>query len=441
MNDAGRYPSPGRAWYVVIILTLAYVLSFVDRYILGLLVEPIKADLELSDSQIGWLLGPAFAIFYATMGLPLGWLADRWRRTWLVGIGVALWSAATIACGMARSFWQLFVARMCVGVGEASLSPCAMSIIADTFPREKRGKPIGVYSAALGLGAGIASLVGATVLIWAKGTPALSVPMIGEVKPWQLAFIVVGAPGLLFALFFFFLREPARQLEGTEDPALKGSNLGDTLGYVAARWQTFASFVSLICLMTIIAYSGGWFAATFERTWGWPAEQYALYHAVILLLVAPLSNYMSGFMSDRLTTRGQREAPLRIMIYGSLLIVPTQAAAPLMPSAELALAMIGANTVATAMISAVGVTGLLNITPAKIRGQVVALYYLCISMTGLFLGPTTVGFLSEFVFGEENLRYAMAVLPIIYGIVPLLLIPVTRRLYIAQMEALDKLNQ
>jgi MFS family permease len=439
-SDTGRYPSPGKAWYIVVLLTLAYVLSFVDRYILGLLVEPIKADLGLSDTQMGWLLGPAFAIFYATMGLPLGWLADRWRRTWLVGFGVALWSAATMACGLARNFWHLFIARMSVGVGESTLSPCTFSIIADTFPLEKRGKPIAVYTAALSLGAGIASLIGATVLVWAKGAPPLNYPVVGEIAPWQLAFLVVGTPGLIFAGLFFFVGEPRRQAYGLDDPALKGTNIGDMLGYVGDRWRTYASFVSLPCLMMIIAYSGGWFAATFERTWGWPAEQYAVWNAVVLLLTGPPTVYISGYISDRLTARGQKDAPMRIMIIGSLLIVPTQAAAPLMPGPELAFVVLAANVVATAMVSAVSVTSLLNITPARIRAQVVALYYLCASLTGLFLGPMTVGLLSEYVFGEQNLRYAMAALPIIYGIVPLLLIPVTRRLYVQQMAVLDRVS-
>ncbi len=438
MNNGLTYPGAGRAWYIVILLTLAYVLSFVDRYILGLLVEPIKADMALSDTQIGLLLGPAFAIFYATMGLPLGWLADRWRRTWLVGIGVALWSAATAASGLASSFWQLFVARMSVGVGEATLSPCTFSIIADSFPPERRGKPIAVYTAALGTGAAFASLIGATVLIWAKSAPDLSFPLVGELRPWQLAFIIVGTPGLVFSGFFFLLKEPARQIQVMDDPNLTGVNLNDMLAYVGARWKIYASFVSLVCLMTIVAYSGNWWPAMFERSYGWPAERYALVNAAVLLAVAPVTVYSSGWLSDRLTARGKLEAPLNILMVGALGMVPTQLLAPFMPTPQLCFVFLALNTMATAMVSAVSVTALLNITPARIRAQVIALYYMCISLAGLFLGPTTVGVLSETVFGEENLGYALAITPVIYGLVPLAIIPVTRRLYQEQMAVLTR---
>jgi len=155
---ASRSFSATSGWITVAFLTIAYLFSFIDRWILGLLIEPIKADLGLTDTQIGLLLGPAFAIFYATMGLPLGWLADRRNRVRIVAVGIGLWSIATAASGLAKSFIHLFIARMSIGVGEATLSPCAMSIISDSFPREKRSRPIAVYTTALSLGAGLASL-------------------------------------------------------------------------------------------------------------------------------------------------------------------------------------------------------------------------------------------------------------------------------------------
>jgi MFS family permease len=188
--------------------------------------------------------------------------------------------------------------------------------------------------------------------------------------------------------------------------------------------------------MTIVAYSQGFLPATFERTWGWEPEVYATYNGIALLLIGPTTVYAMGVLSDHLTRKGMKDAPLRIIFVSSLLLMPTAAIPMFMPSAWGAFLVLCLNTAAIAGVSAVGVTALLNITPAPIRAQVVALYYMAISLAGLFLGPTTVGILSTRIFGEENIRYAMATLPILYGAIPLLIIPITWRLYRRQMERL-----
>ena len=425
-----QYPSPGYAWYMVIVLTLAYILSFVDRYILGLLIEPIKADLGLSDTDIGWLMGVSFAIFYATMGIPLGYLADRKRRTWLVAAGVAVWSLATAASGLAKNFWHLFIARMTVGAGEATLSPCAMSMISDSFPREKRGKPIAFYTAALSLGAGIASLISAAVLTWAKSVPEISLPLVGSVAPWQFTFLIVGLPGVLLAFVFLTMREPVRyRPPGTED-----SRFADTFTHVWAKRNIYISFVIFVCMMTIVAYSQGWAAPMFKRTWGWEAETYALVNGTVLLMVGPLTVNLAGWANDHLYAKDVRDAPLLIVIIGACIIVPTGVLAPLMPNPVLAMAVYAINTIGIALTSATSVTALLQITPAQIRGQTVALYYMTISMAGLFLGPSTVGLLSDFVFGNENLNYAVAAVPLMFGLPVLMFIPYARRVYREELE-------
>lgn len=434
--SAKPYPPAATAWFMVAMLTVAYIFSYVDRYVLGLLIQPIKADLGLTDEQIGWLLGPAFAIFYATMGLPLGWIADRRRRTWLIAAGIALWSLATAASGLCRSFWQLFTARMTVGVGEATLSPAAFSMISDSFPPERRGKPIAVYQAALTLGAGIASLIGAGVLVWARTASEIEVPLLGEVRPWQLTFFAVGLPGLLVALVFIFLPEPERRVGSAEDSELKGNSLGETLRYVGRRWPTYLAFVSLPCVMTIIAYSHGFLPAAFERTYGWPAERYAFYNGVANLIIGPLTVFAMGYLSDRRAAVGQPDAPLRIMFWSAAFMIPTSALGMLMPTPWSALVMLWLGTAGIAGVTAVNINALLGITPGPIRAQVIALFYMAISLSGLLLGPTTVGMLSTRVFGEANIRYAVAVLPILYGLIPLLIIPITRRLYHAQRERL-----
>lgn len=436
MNGERSWPQPGAAWSMVALLTLAYLFSYIDRTILGLLIQPIKADLQLSDEQIGWLLGPAFAIFYATMGLPFGWLVDRKRRTAIIAAGVAVWSIATAACGLARSFGQLFLARMTVGVGEAVLSPAAFSIIGDSFPAERRGKPIAAYSMAITLGTGLASLIGAGVLAWAKARPELSLPGYGVIAPWQATFLAVGLPGLLVAIAFLFRRDPPRQAAAAVDAGLSGNGMRDTLRYVGVRWTTYVTFVSLMCVVTIVAYSHGFLPATFERTWGWAPETYAARTGAATLLIGPATYLFAGWLSDHLTARGVADAPLRIVTASVALLVPTAALPMLMPTAWGAFAILCLNTVALGGASATGVTALLSITPAAIRGQVVALYYMAISLTGLLLGPTTVGLLSTRVFGEADIRYAMATLPVLYGLIPLLIVPFTWRRYRAQMARL-----
>ncbi len=186
--------------------------------------------------------------------------------------------------------------------------------------------------------------------------------------------------------------------------------------------------------MTIMAYSQGFLPSTFERTWGWPAEYYATVNAIALLIIGPINVLLMGYISDRWTQSGVKDAPFRLMIIGFLIMVPSGVLPFFMPTGVLAYAVLCINTVGIGMVSAVGVTALLIITPAQIRGQIVALYYMAISLSGLFLGPTTIGTLSTRVFGEENIRSAMATLPVLYGLIPLLLIPVIRKLYLAQMH-------
>jgi MFS family permease len=425
------WPATGKAWSLVALLTLAYVFSFVDRYILGLLIEPIKADIRLTDAQIGLLLGPAFALFYATMGVPLGWLADRKRRTWLVAAGVALWSLATAASGLAKSFLHLFVARMSVGIGEATLSPAAMSMIGDSFPPERRGKPVAVYSAALSLGAGLASLIGALVLTWAKTSEGLDLPLIGAVRPWQFAFIAVGLPGLLIAVGFLFVGEPPRQQPVAR--GAKGPTLGDALRTVGRDKGAFLGVVSLVCVMTIIAYSHGFIPSGFARRYGWEPKDYALINGLMILALGPATVASVGVLADRWRKAGIADAPFRLLAAGFVAMLPVNALALFMPTPVLALVFLGLGTVTIGTVTAAGIIVLLDITPAAVRGQVVALYYMAISIAGLGLGPTTVGYFSTAVFGEGQLHAAIGVVPVIYGLIPLLLLPAIRRAYLRRL--------
>lgn len=417
------YPRPAYAWYMTVLLTVAYIFSFIDIYILALLVEPIKKSLALSDTLIGLLLGPAFATLYAACGLPLGLLADRHRRTWILGAGVTLWSVATAACGLARNFGQLLLARVGVGIGHATLAPCALSLISDSFPPERRGRPVAFYIAAQSVGAGIAALAGASVMAWAQSRTAMRLPLLGQLEPWQFTMMAVGLPGVLIAVLIFLLREPARHETGG------AMSIAATLRYINARRAAFGVFFFVVCVMTIVAYSQNWFAAMFQRTWGWDITRFALWSGVALLVIGPLTVNVAGWICDRLTARGQADGPLRVVMAGTWILVPSAALLPLMPTGELAFSLWLLNMVGMSTVSAAAPIALLDVTPGEMRGQMTALFYMVIMLVGLVVGPLAVGLLTDNIFGADGIRYACMLVPLAVGLPGLALLGFMRRTY------------
>ncbi len=436
-EPALRWPAPAYSWYMVVLLTIVYIFSFIDRFILGLLIQPIQADLGLTDTQIGLLLGPAFAIFYVLMGLPFGWLADRKRRTFIVAAGLAIWSAATAVSGLARSFLGLFIARMSVGVGEASLSPCAMSLMADCFPKEKRGKPIAFYSMAISLGAGIAALTGAAVIAWATQSDYVSVPGLGDLAPWRVSLLVVGLPGLLLVPLVLFLREPVRTVDTVTSNA-QGIGYRAVFSYVRGRPASLFGVVWVFGYVILIGFSSSWGAAAFARTWGWSPVQYGQAIGILFIVLGPLAVNLGGWMSDRLLRNGHTAAPLLVGLYGVPVMTVAAVIWPLMPSAGLALIFLGVMLAAVALSTATGVTALLNIIPSNIRGQSVAIYYMATALLGQGLGPLCIGLMNDHVFGYDNLRYSMASLPVIFGIPLFLAVPWILKKYRQSFGELNK---
>ena len=456
MNNPNKapYPRPARAWYMVALLTLAYFISYIDRTVIGLLVGPIQADLGVTDGQMGLLLGLAFGIFYATMGLPLGWLADRTRRVSIVSCAIALWSAATAFCGLASNYLQLFLLRMSVGVGEAALSPCTMSMVADSFPKEKRGKAIAVYSMALSLGTATAYYAIGALLAALRGVEVLNWPLVGAIKPWQAVFIIVGVPGLLLALAMLTVKEPVRR------DLKRGASSAPwhMFRYLFSNWKTYLTFVLPFCLMTTVAYTHFWMPEVFLRTWGMEAPEFAKTKAIVTLICAPGTVFSAGALSDYLVRRGRDNAPLLIAVAGTFLFVPTGVLIGLMPGTTPAFAVMGLSLVGIATTTATGLTALLMITPPQFRGQISAVYYMAISITGLTLGPSTVGWLSDWfnggtgiagfdaflesvlpgATGAKGLALAFATVPLIYGSVVLALAPVTLRCFRRELDRIEQ---
>lgn len=432
--ELSAYPSARYGWYITILLTLIYILSFVDRQVLSILVEPIKADLQISDTRMGLLMGAAFAIFYGTMGLPLGWLADRVKRKYVLGSGITVWSAATIASGFAQGFNALFGARVLVGAGEASLGPCAYSLISDVMPPQRRARAIAVYSSALSFAMATAYFLGGRVLAWAEAADFSGYPIISYMRPWQIVFVIVGAPGILAAILVLLMREPKR-LDLT--PASR-QPITFVLGYFRHRIWVYVALFTPPTAMTIISYTHLFTFSLFSRLHGWEPTKLSVYLGAILITIGPLSTFFGGWLVDRKTNAGQADGGIQVMRLGLLVMVPNAALFPIMPTPELTLLFYALCTIGMTILTAAAVPSILTLVPAHIRGQSTALYLMIISIFGLILGPTLVGVFNDYVFQDElKIGYSMTLVAVAFGGTAILALPWIVRLYRGEIAALQ----
>jgi len=379
-NNNNGYPSSTRAWMTVAILMLAYVLSFVDRQILNLLVEPIRRDLDITDTHMSLLMGFSFAVFYTICGVPIGRLADRKSRRGIIAIGVLVWSLMTALCGTAKTFWHFLVFRIGVGVGEAALSPSAYSLIADSFPPKLRGTAMSVYSMGIYIGSGLAFLLGGLVVKFASAQGDVELPVLGMVRPWQLIFLVLGAAGVLFAAY-------TRQNRRTV--------LCHNFGFACLAFAAYGS--------------SAWIPTFFIRTYGWSASDVGVLYGSVVAVAGSIGIIAGGRLSDLLHRRGYRDAPLRVGIISAALTLPLNLAY-LAGTGELALALIALHVFTIAMPFGVGPAAIQEIMPNSMRGQASAVYLFVITMVGLGIGPTAVALGTDFVFGDDNaLRYSLLI--------------------------------
>jgi MFS family permease len=417
-----RRSSAFAAWSTVAVLVAAYAISFVDRQIVALLVEPLKADFRVSDAQIGLLQGPAFGIFYAVLGLPLGWLADRVHRIRLIAFGILLWSAMTAAGGFASSFEWLLVARMGVGVGEAALVPAAVSLLADRFPPARRALPMSVFTAGLSLGAGLALVLGGSFIGYADEGLA-SLPLIGEWladrRPWQAVFILAGLVGLPVVFATSLLPEPARASEASGE----GSGITGGLRYLRGNLVLFGPLLAGTSLLYLFSNAlSAWLPTLFIRGWGWSAGETGLRLGFIIIPCAVLGNLASGFLADHLRRKGRIDAPLCTMLIGAGILAPAAVAAPLLPNPTAALFGVVALYSALALCFGVATAALVAVTPGHLRGQVVAVYLLAGNLIGLGIGPPTIGILLDLILRNPDAVGAAITIMAVLTVAPAVLL-------------------
>lgn len=388
---------PG-AWGALPVLMLLSALSLMDRQILSLMVEPIKRDLQITDFQVGLLQGIVFALFYCIAGLPLGWLADRYARRPVIWAGVAVWSMAASACGMATTYLNLVLARMFVGVGEASLSPAANSMLADLFRPARLALAFSVLSVGASIGNGLALGLGGMIVDFADKGGTLSLPFFGELYSWQFVFLITGLPGLLLCWLIFLVPEPVRRSRMSTQ---QNAGFGLTLKFVKKNWKFFTTHFVGFGLFSIVAWSYiSWLPTFMIRKYGWDVGQVSLPLAFIIALGGICGTVASGALVDAWFGRGRKDAHFRMYAFISLGVAVIGAIAFQMPNPYLFLAL--SVPVASTIILAPTATAALQIvTPNEMRGQVNALFLLVMNGVGLGLGPPLVGAITDFLFHDE----------------------------------------
>ncbi len=412
--DAAAYPRRAYAWYVVGLLTLAYAISLLDRWILSLLVGPVKAHFGVSDTQMGLLMGAWFAVFYVTMGLPFGWLADRYNRRTLIGLAMAFWCTMTAFCGLAKTFGQLAAARLGIGLGEAALTPAANSIIADLFPRAEQSRAISIFNMGISMGMGVAYLVGGLIVAWMTSRPPVSLPFVGQLETWQVVFIAAGVPGLVVAALLFTIREPLRRDRLARSSA--DVTVSACLAYLRENRAAYAPLMIGMITSPLIGYAWQWLPTMFGRVWGWTTPQFSQWYGWILLIVGPLGAVSGGIMATRLYRAGRKNAPFIGTLIALVVMVITSAALPLVSSPYIAVAILVPATWAGAMSSACGAAAAVFAAPGEFRAQIISIYVLTINGFGLLIGPSMVGLLNDHVFtATDGVRYSLSAVTLLAG--------------------------
>lgn len=383
--------------FVLVMLMLVYTFNFIDRQIIGILAVPIKADLGLSDTQLGALGGLAFALFYTSLGIPIAWLADRVSRTWIITGALALWSAFTALCGLTTSFWQLFLCRLGVGVGEAGGVAPAYALVADYFPPRERARALGVYSFGIPIGSASGVLLGG----W-----------LAAVIDWRTAFVIVGLAGLALApLFRLTVREPAR---GRFDPP----TISPAAPSVREVLRVLAGKPSFWCLSlgaasgSIVGYGlGFWLPSFLKRTYDLSLIEVSRFYGPIILIGGLAGVWLGAWLGDRLGARN-RAAYALVPAGAVLLAMPCYAAGVMAPSLSLAFVLfLVPQALSLAWLGPV-ISAVQHLVPPTMRATASAVFLFIINLIGIGFGTLFFGLVSDALtarLGDESLRYAILI--------------------------------
>lgn len=390
-----------RHWWMVGVLLLLSVLCYVDRFLIAIMVDPIKSTLRLSDFQMGLILGPAFALSYAFFGFPAGWAADRFSRRIVILLGVVCWSIATSLCGMTNTFTALLLARVAVGIGEATLTPAAYSMIADGFPRRWLTTAMAIFSAGPKWGQAAAYAVGGLLLTGVSNAIAKQPDRLGSWEAWQLTFIIVGVPGLLAALLCLTFPEPER----------RGMPLADDCRQAASTlplflWQNkrlIGCLLTGFTFMTVVANAiYMWVPTYMTREFEWTAAQYGAPLGAMGLIVAATFLFHGTIVDHLATKRGVKAAGMHYYIWLLAASVPIAAITFTVRDPFAFLGLLGAFQIVALPFMLVMSASVISILPNTLRGQLTATFGFFMSVVGIAASPVIVGAITDYVFQDEQ---------------------------------------
>ena len=386
---------------MVFVLLLAQTFSFLDRMIMGLLVGPILDTFQISDTQYSLLAGLAFSLFYALMGLPLARIADSRSRRNLIAAGIAVWSLMTAVCGLAKGFWMLFVARMGVGVGEATLAPGAYSMIADYFPKSLLARALSVYMVGVTLGSGFAYMLGGAVVAYVENMPQIVLPVLGAIHGWQLTFFIVGLPGLLVALLMMLtVREPPRRGLSAND--VQAIALREVVDYLWSRRRAYGGHIIGVSIFIMVVYALNLWGPTYLiRTFGYTRPEAGWVFGIVMIVAGTSGLLLAGFIADSWMKRGVNDAYVRTIIVSIVGLLPCALMMGFATSDVVGIAAISLAVFFSAFQGGLSGGTLALMTPNRMRGQATAVFQLFANLIGLALGPTVVAMTTDYIFGYD----------------------------------------
>jgi MFS family permease len=401
---------------------MAYIVSFIDRQALSLLIEPIRRDLGLTDMQLGLLQGVAFATIYAVAGLPLGRAADQFNRRNIIIVGVAFWSLMTSLCGVVRSFPALLMCRAGVGVGEAALSPSAYSMLSDYFPPRQLPAAMSLYNIGPNIGSGLAFLLGGMILSFAGDTRTLdlAVPFLHDIRPWQVTFVVLGGLGLLVITLLAFVIEPKRRALSTTAPStstLHDVRFADTLTFLRANISSVVALFAGLSLVGVLSYAVmTWYPTMIVRSFDESVSRTGMVLGPMFIVASIIGNLGGAWCALRVADRGYRDPYVRWALIAACMITCLGILVPLIPSLAGTYAAGALLIVVQSSWMGSAVAGLHLAVPHSMRAQLTAILLLCTNLVGLSLGPTAVAAITQYVFRDpEALRYSLAIVSAVAG--------------------------